>query len=502
MKLGSSLLLTLSFPCVNNAFVQVRSITTPKKASTSSSAISTPADLGDSNDQLAARIGVPKVSSDDDFHPIDPAKTTPELLASLWNQITQVATMEKDDTYIITYPNMAEQFTSSYINRLMGHLDNCKDVCDHFGVRTNLMPYLEQGKVVGFTAKSYTGPESSREEMEFGYDPFWDEDDIGDYTGVDEEIDGKASAEKYPEIVNKIPDDDDEIISLTQNWVAKFMSDMGVCPFTSGHDLAGLPMGKVFYTVDRCSGVEDIYAQYWNEVVRVEGSSEKELSTTLMICPEFCMDNIEQFETFSNTLTQSLTGLGMEKLLQLVFFHQHWTFRDGGDRFGDGAAANYARRSPWPMINILRTNQVRSAQKSIPTGLVYTQNEKTLAKVGVEKLETMLRLRDWALIADVKVDRQDREALRVAQDFQETGVVQSEDLSFEGDATPAANKVDSKQVEQGNLVNVMKQALGKRIGLAKEHNTVTRLSGPETSATIMASDFLLSELDNIISQQR
>jgi hypothetical protein len=56
-----------------------------------------------------------------------------------------------------------------------------------------------------------------------------------------------------------------------------------------------------------------------------------------------------------------------------VFFHPLWTFRDGGARFGDGAAANYARRSPWPMINILRTSQVRAAQRGIPTGLVYTQ---------------------------------------------------------------------------------------------------------------------------------
>jgi hypothetical protein len=109
------------------------------------------------------------------------------------------------------------------------------------------------------------------------------------------------------------------------------------------------------------------------EVVRVEQTNEKQLSTTLLICPEFCMDNIEMFESFTNTLTQPLAALGVDELLQLVFFHPLWTFRDGGARFGEGAAANYARRSPWPMINILRTNQVRAAQKGIPTGLVYTQ---------------------------------------------------------------------------------------------------------------------------------
>ena len=50
-------------------------------------------------------------------------------------------------------------------------------------------------------------------------------------------------------------------------------------------------------------------------------------------------------------------------------------------------AANFARRSPWPMINILRTPQVRAAQKGIPTGQVYKQNEERLSAVGTSTLE-------------------------------------------------------------------------------------------------------------------
>jgi hypothetical protein len=238
-----------------------------------------------------------------------------------------------------------------------------------------------------------------------------------------------------------------------------------------------------------------MYAWYWKEVVRVEPIPEKELSTTLLIAPEFCLDNIELFENFVNTLTQPLTALGVEDLLQLVFFHPLWTFRDGGERSGVGAAANYARRSPWPMINILRTKQVRAAQRGIPTGLVYQQNEKTLTAIGVDKLETMLRLRDWSDIADIKLNRKDMEALRVTQEYQQTGSIKKEDTLFEYDSTPAANKVDQSQIEGGNLVNVLKDALDKRLG--KTHGEITPLSGPETSATVMASDFLLQELNRI-----
>jgi hypothetical protein len=36
--------------------------------------------------------------------------------------------------------------------------------------------------------------------------------------------------------------------------------------------------------------------------------------------------------------------------------------------------------------------QVRKAQKAIPTGLVYRQNEVTLAKIGAERLQVMRRV--------------------------------------------------------------------------------------------------------------
>ena len=58
-------------------------------------------------------------------------------------------------------------------------------------------------------------------------------------------------------------------------------------------------------------------------------------------------------------------------------------------------AANFARRSPWPMINILRTPQVRAAQKGVPTGIVYKQNEERLNEIGTNTLEEMLYNRQW-----------------------------------------------------------------------------------------------------------
>jgi len=98
------------------------------------------------------------------------------------------------------------------------------------------------------------------------------------------------------------------------------------------------------------------------------------------------------------------------------------------------------------------------------------------------------------------IEEMHMEALRVAQDFQQTGTLASEDTSFAYDSTPAANKVDRSQIKGGNMVNVLKDALGKRLGKTTTGGVPTQLSGPETSATVMASDFLLEELDRIAQE--
>ena len=263
-------------------------------------------------------------------HPQDLASTTPQLLASLWEQIAKGCKLSKGESITVMYPKMKDKFDASYLERLTGHLDVCKDVCDDFGINTILTPVQEKingrNTVVGFAVKSFKDPNrvgtlASDGNFNFAPDPFFDDDDwdvldaqIRAAVKEDEAEDENdiVEMEDLPEIKDKIPTDDEKIIDISKKWVNKIMSDMGICPFTKGADFAGLPMGKVFYITDRSTSVEDMYAKYWAEVVRVEQSPEKELSTTLLITPEFLIDNVELFENFSNSLTQPLESLGVE----------------------------------------------------------------------------------------------------------------------------------------------------------------------------------------------
>ena len=48
--------------------------------------------------------------------------------------------------------------------------------------------------------------------------------------------------------------------------------------------------------------------------------------------------------------------------------------------------------------------QVRLGQRSIPTGLVYKQNEDVLEEIGAGTLQKMLEKRDWAGLEGKKVN--------------------------------------------------------------------------------------------------
>ncbi len=387
------------------------------------------------------------------------------------------------------------------LSAIQGHLDKCVDTCDVYGteVTARWTPH-EDGLEIRFERVGGGGDE-------FGYDPMWDDDD--DWTvsippGFEDDDDDEYETDFHNDGKNL---DLGRVEEDSRSWVSSMMSDMGICPFTSGSGLAGLPMGKVRYETTLVDTPEKMYQRFWEEVDLLDKTPEKELSTTLLMCPKFTAGGdsnhgIDFFETFTGSLSSCLeAGVNMEDSIQLVFFHPQWTFRDGGDRSGAGGAMNYARRSPHPMINLLRTPQVRRGQKGIPTGLVYSQNEKTLMGIGADGLEEMLRSRDWSRLGGIKIDRSDYEALRVAKDMQENLVMVGDDgdMVFEdgwkGEAIDYASELrepeelkeeDRSQIEGGDLVTVLSQACEMRLRDG-------RLGSKETAVVAMAANFILAD---------
>jgi len=210
------------------------------------------------------------------------------------------------------------------------HFEDCKEVCDTFGSQVFTLghhpveytksrkkgqpcpeaPLLEL-KHVKKTESTDSGMFWESPGAGLSFDD-WDDldDDSGDVFGQTNNEENKAS--------------DEELISLAKNWVQAIVADLGICPFATSAEKAGLPLGPVSYPVCRASTAEEIFLAFWEEVTKLQSNSDKDQSTTLLILPNFCQNNADAFDNFAGILTKTLEPLGLgegSQGIQLVFFH-------------------------------------------------------------------------------------------------------------------------------------------------------------------------------------
>lgn len=331
---------------------------------------------------------------------VSPAADVPGVLRDFWMCARGFA-LEDGPTgrqRIIALPNWADGAAEPALFReLLRHISTCAEVCEYVGESllvagrhpaadpTDDEPESAPCPMLLLRAFSQTGWGDYSDENNGEEDPF--------AKFSDEAMDGVPDGTGAP---------DEEVLEQTRKWVEGIIVDMKVCPFSSTADKAGMPIGRVSYPISHATCGEQVYQAFWDQVLQLFATDEKSLSTVLLLTPRFALYSAGGFDALADTLNEALSTLRVERDIQLVFFHPEYTFRDGKERLGGDGAANFARRSPFPMINLLRTPQVRAAQKGLPTGSVYTTNERNLELVGADELQTMLDTRDWSGLASKK----------------------------------------------------------------------------------------------------
>lgn len=331
-------------------------------------------------------------------------------LAEVWTAVN--AAKDAETSTRISFPEVGQLKDAESFSAFLEHLEDCKDVCERFGSEIHAIGHFsaDDGAEIELRVLGGSSDGDSGMFWESGEDDGWDDDWEIDTSLLEDDDTGAPADDAGDRLAPAAELTDDEIETLARDWVQAVVAGLGVCPFATSSSRAGLPLGDVSYPIDRAVSAEEIYESFWKEVRRLQQEDERALSTTLLITPEFCMANADAFDAFSVTITKALEPLALDEGgegIQLVFFHPEYSFRDGADRMDDtdALAGNYARRSPHPMINILRTPQVRAAQRVIPTGAVYVQNQRTLGDIGIDSLEGMLRTGEWTGLEGKKVDR-------------------------------------------------------------------------------------------------
>lgn len=170
-------------------------------------------------------------------------------------------------------------------------------------------------------------------------------------------------------------------LSLTKYWLEHIIIGLDLCPF------AQVPFmeGRIHVAVCEESDEEGIIKSFTLECERlfIEGASK--ISTTLIAFPNFTQDFLE-FNDLVGDLEYLLEEAGLSSVFQLVVFHPHFYFE--GLKTND--LANYVNRSPYPVVHIIRVEEMRTAVEELKKGeQVSFFNEKKLKALSPEKIKEL-----------------------------------------------------------------------------------------------------------------
>ena len=138
------------------------------------------------------------------------------------------------------------------------------------------------------------------------------------------------------------------IVEQCKRWVEDFVIGHNLCPFAQSF----AKRGEISYRLSRCSETEARLHEFLEELDALESSDD--YRTTLLIYDDPRLDFTAYLDLYE--LCESLIE-HEERVFQLASFHPRYRF-EGLD---DEDPANLSNRSPFPIIHILRIDDVSRA---------------------------------------------------------------------------------------------------------------------------------------------
>lgn len=169
------------------------------------------------------------------------------------------------------------------------------------------------------------------------------------------------------------------MLDETKRWLKQFVLEHNLCPFAH-KDYA---QNKIHYT---CMSEHDDNAYYDSVVAEVERLfNTAEISTTLLLWPE--LREFNDFLSVVGMAEQILISHGWQHDFQLAHFHPDYCFTDTDE----DDLANYTNRSPYPMLHILRVEQMAQVLARYPEPeQIPERNIAHVRQLGLAYLQALL----------------------------------------------------------------------------------------------------------------
>lgn len=165
-------------------------------------------------------------------------------------------------------------------------------------------------------------------------------------------------------------------LTIVKDWLKNVVVGLELCPFAK----KPFEGDQIRLSLSLHNHPNGWHEDFVKELELLNESPKEKISTTLLILPH-ASQNFREFHDFVGSLEDFLEENQLSELYQLVSFHPQFIF--------EGLEANerghYVNRSPFPLIHVLRSEEIALALKSIKEGEnISMMNDMKLNKMNDE----------------------------------------------------------------------------------------------------------------------
>lgn len=175
--------------------------------------------------------------------------------------------------------------------------------------------------------------------------------------------------------------DNHEIIKLqTLKWVKDIIVKYNICPFAKKE----LERKTIHCAVLDTSDLTEILEQVNAELIRLD--TNEDIATTLVVIPKLSV-SFDDFLDLIDYANDLLEMQDYEGIYQLAHMHPKYRFDDSGIK----DAANFTNRSPYPILHIIREDEMARVLRVFPNPEeIPERNIELLREKGFEEMKAEL----------------------------------------------------------------------------------------------------------------
>lgn len=171
-----------------------------------------------------------------------------------------------------------------------------------------------------------------------------------------------------------------KVIEITKKWIDQFIIQHNICPFAK----APYEADALFFQVSETTELESVVEELILALLMINDKSEESLSNAFFILDRnFTFDDLLDIAAIVESIVQNdeFTDIPSDKF-QFVVFHPEFQYDD--TPYDD--PTNMTNRSPFPMLHILRVEEVHRAIQSIKDyRVIADKNNKFLRFISQKK---------------------------------------------------------------------------------------------------------------------